>query len=125
MNRIIKFRAWDKKNKVWFEAPSEFDSSLGKFVMSADGRVYINGVYQDLELMQFTGLTDKNGKEIYEGDVVSIKRTLGEKCDCYEIKFTQGMFSISDEDILTDYWLKSCEVIGNIYENPELLPPTI
>src|SRR4051794_30019875 len=78
--RPIKFRAWDTVNKRWFYAPSPVDSRLGDFLMTADGRVYIAGVYQDLVLCQFTGLKDKHDVEIFESDVV--RRNNG---DFYEI----------------------------------------
>ena len=66
-------------------------------------------------IMQFTGLTDKNGKEVYEGDI------LDSKC---AVSFNDGMFGIFDKHNymgLNSYMSKFREVIGNIYENPELL----
>ena len=77
-------------------------------------------------LMQFTGLKDKNGKEIYEGDIVKNKSEL------YKVKFACGAFGVinieNDMDASPfcsggkwEKWLKEIEVIGNIYENPELL----
>ena len=66
--------------------------------------------YEDL--MQFTGLKDKNGKEIYEGDIV---RQDYDNALC-EVKFISGCFSPFKHD-------GQFVVIGNIYENPELLKP--
>lgn len=64
-------------------------------------------------LMQFTGLKDKNGVEIYEGDI--IKNGFGVE----EVKYLDGMYPcFFDYDIFIG---ENCEVIGNIYENPELL----
>lgn len=84
---------------------------------------YYGNIASEVELMQFTGLLDKNGKEIYEGDVVK-------SCDnqydgstfkdlLQVVEFTEGSFvPVSERH-------SSCfEVIGNIYENPELLNPT-
>lgn len=78
------------------------------------------------ELMQFTGLTDRNGKEIYEGDVVKYRmfdypfqyKNGGYKN--YEVRFSDGSWEI-EEDLSLRQYCKECEVVGNIYENPELL----
>ena len=91
---------------------------------------------EDLEFMQFTGLHDKNGKEIYEGDIVKVKLTQKEDINLYETKYKIG-FVAYDENFCLFYlknnfmkfinWAfnningKEIEVIGNIYDNPELL----
>ena len=75
--------------------------------------------------MQFTGLTDINGKEIYEGDVLNFGNN-----NPVEVKFENGAFTVFSEPlgwdfdsedipILTDF--KYCEIIGNVFENPELV----
>jgi len=68
--RPIKFRAWDRTKNRWFYPPDKMDSHLGDFSMTGDGRVYVEGLNQDLTLCQFTGLHDRNGTEIYEGDII-------------------------------------------------------
>lgn len=107
--RDIKFRAWDKKFKkmVGLKGVQDFFSIRSDGLPSND----------NYELMQYTGLKDKNGKEIYEGDIVK---------DKYGLKivyFSKGAFYLQDHDVL--YWLHDynfyIEVIGTIYENPELL----
>ncbi|MCP3462944.1 YopX family protein [Bradyrhizobium sp. CCGUVB23] len=80
---------------------------------------------EPVTLMQFTGLRDKNGREIYEGDVIEKKQ--GDKRFRYDVRFSNGSFGI--EFPPPSYlWRAFCdlprdnyEVIGNIYENPELL----
>ena len=68
---------------------------------------------------QYTGLKDRNMKEIYEGDIVKYKNMLG------KIIFLQGAFQLSDfydeEEWILGYINEDLEVIGNIYDNPELL----
>lgn len=68
---------------------------------------------------QYTGLKDRNMKEIYEGDIVKYKNMLG------KIIFLQGAFQLSDfyeeEEWILGYINEELEVIGNIYDNPELL----
>lgn len=114
--RPIKFRAWDKKTKKWVD-------SKNLYINSATGEAYTKygelGKWDDdLVLMQFTGLLDKNGKEIYEGDILDCRSLNGnEHVYNYEVKIP---------DFFQEIWSKQGEnvfVVGNIYENPELLKP--
>jgi len=104
MAREIKFRAWDKEEKQFTAMSLE-----GIFAFYDEG----NG--DRLELMQYTGLKDKNGKEIYEGDIISrIGCGLSKVVEWRETKKYAG-FNIGNE------YKYGIEVIGNIYSNPELL----
>jgi uncharacterized phage protein (TIGR01671 family) len=137
--RAIKFRAWDSVNNKWLLG-YEY-KNLGGFSMF--GEVMAFGEYQNMlsnfqiqdwykiKLMQFTGLTDKNGKEIYEGDIVTYKRSIGNWTGQYmttthKIVFSEEVFAFvmeygSSYIKLRKHWGYEYEVIGNIYENPELL----
>jgi uncharacterized phage protein (TIGR01671 family) len=129
MNREIKFRGKLVNNKEWAEGnlciriddtyiitPDE--TILGKY-----GRVFKNTIGQ------YTGLHDKNGKEIYEGDIVYCQTKFGKAKAI--IKFIDGKFVAYWDSILTHPQNGHCiacyeinkrfEVIGNIYDNPELL----
>lgn len=115
---IPKFRAWDKISKTMFPVMMiDFGQS---YVMIEE----INGLwcergFDEVELMQSTGLFDENGKEIFNGDIVLI---YGEKIS--KVFYSQGSFCV---DILNGgtplhgFSPKQLEVIGNIYENPELV----
>lgn len=122
--RQIKFRAWD------FEIRKMIDHiSLSPRIDEAIYGWGNNDVATSLYLMQYTGLKDKNGKEIYEGDIVDwdgdqfeIKYGI-QLVDAFEgIGFNLWSFYGRSEDIGKAIRLQSAiEVIGNIYENPELL----
>jgi uncharacterized phage protein (TIGR01671 family) len=113
MNRPIKFRAWGREEGRMYQ-----DIVIDGIGTGLNER--ISTAQKVWELMQFTGLTDKNGKDVFEGDVVrfnEIHKDIGGKI--VSIIFKNGCFvgdylgeKLYDEDI---------EVIGNIYENPNLI----
>ena len=124
--RPIKFRAWDKEKKDWLH-------NTKPFLDAYEASLYIS----DLELMQFTGLLDKNGIEIYEGDLIRNHKKASEYSsdpsaewiDIWEVFWNEERFiyELRGEKYSCTPWLWSetinsdgkrcCEVIGNIYEN--------
>lgn len=123
MNREIKFRAWNKKEK-YMEPVDDlqmFSNQLSIGMLSKD---YFLGK-DDVELMQYTGLHDKNGKEIYEGDILRIIVNNNIEKIC-AVEFKNGIFGVmfSKQRELTafpHFYNTTFEIIGNIYDNPELL----
>lgn len=114
----LKFRVWDKKTKRYWKQKEM--SEIGGFY-------YTYGVDPDeneFDLQQYTGLKDKNGKEIYEGDIAKGVSSLFEFKKGI-VKFHSGMFSLGNDhegSALDSCW--DVEVIGNIYENKNLLNGT-
>lgn len=131
--REIKFRVWDHNTDTMM-IPDNFefyDSKIGWIDASREaGPGSGNDGYPDqFEIMQYTGLHDKNGREIYEGDIVNVHRVALSPDDRigwveytakygYSIRF--GNRSCRQSDWANDEGAKY-EVIGNIFENPELL----
>jgi len=137
MTREIKFRAWDSKNKKF---PFVGFNLFGEVTMFDLLKQYtLQESIDNLEFSQFTGLTDKNGKEIYEGDILISK--YGDKKP-FEILF--GEHQTYQEKVgskstsIGFYWnetdgeqvgfgksidgnMDAYEVIGNVFENPELI----
>lgn len=129
--REIKFRAWDKKYKqIYYNVGMSMigikiykDKNLPEIIILDRGK-------NIFELMQYTGIKDKNGKEIYEGDIVLVDDNKG------LVVFCSGCFMIEWIDEKESYreflfFGRNCkyaregeeqvEVIGNIFENPELV----
>jgi len=120
--REIKFRAWDKAIKKIINNINLLNIDFGIFFYGNIDE-YIELV--ECKIMQYTGLKDKNGKEIYEGDII---KAIDYSPQNYQIKFIEGGFCATNKnlipiDINHFYPSTGCivEIIGNIYENPELL----
>ena len=120
--REIKFRAWDKDGEKWLDEDQFYIYPSG-VVDAWQGSDNIARVH----LMQFTGLLDRQGKEIYEGDIIKLSRYWA---DDLQQKYAEVFYTpLAKFDIACpmikkwDFYTitKECEVIGNIYENPELL----
>lgn len=133
--REIKFRVWDNENKEMLELEElnyEYGQPAIRTTMYSD---YFGT--DDMVLMQYTGLKDKNGVEIYEGDILKIPEWLwedeqeycvciyqqeNEVCDVYGfgLYIKDGYSGKYKVRVPSDEW-DEFEVVGNIYENPELI----
>lgn len=138
-----KFKVWDKENEKWLEIGGDIFLyySNGKFEV-IEGNEHYAATIENVEIVQYTGLMDKECEEIYGGYIVEIA---GHK---YIIKFEIGSFMLvrcSDKTDMSEqfenswnddvyplsqyHWdsnadediLYNCEIIGNIYENPDLV----
>jgi uncharacterized phage protein (TIGR01671 family) len=129
--REIRFRAWDKTTKTMlYIEPFEYIHIMTGKCRFDDGLID-DGHYlerDDFILMQFTGLKDKNGKDIYEGDILShfegkYQIIYNDNHACF---MADGFYEARYDDpcnIFEEIERHQVEIIGNIYENPELLKP--
>ena len=123
---IPKFRAW---HKTWEEMGKvkriRFDDDgIVTTVLFKGKELGVNEKIDELELMQSTGLYDKNGKEIFEGDIVEMAKDVYSDLTYYEIvRHRGGAYRLESNQHGCELWLRhtNCEVIGNICEDPELL----
>lgn len=124
---IPKFRAWHNElgrmmsiKNMWFQDSCLEELELNDSVMND----YITTYPDEIKLMQSTGLLDKNGREIFEGDIVKMAKDVYSDLTYYEIvRHRGGGYRLESNQHGCELWLRhtNCEVIGNIYENPELL----
>lgn len=123
MQRQIKFRAWGKANKHMYDGLhlGLYHSATGNFFSKID-KVLSTGGLDSIEIMQFTGLLDKDGHEIYEGDIVKNNDRV------WEVYWDEAgywaMAIIVPPNMRTgrnNVDAENSEIIGNIYQNPELI----
>ncbi|RRA83187.1 hypothetical protein D5F91_10780 [Streptococcus agalactiae] len=128
------FRVFNKKTKKMYSVDG-FKSSERKIYRCslADdefrcGRLetfhFVEDNLDDYILMQSTGMLDKNGVEIFDGDIVKLRYTISSDFELFKVnQFRGGSWRIDNRRRGSDLWLRKedCEVIGNIHENPELL----
>lgn len=122
--RVPKFRAWDKENKEMLFV-RQIDFMFEKVVLECYEQFFID----EVELMQYTGLRDKNGREIYEGDVVRyeccfesyVEEVIYDDKHCNFGTIDKDEKTFSFDALISDFDVDCFEVVGNKYENLELL----
>ena len=122
---IPKFRAWDKETKTMIEVSLiNFEEHLilgGYWEFGQTESIK----FDEIELMQSTGLKDKNGKEVFVGDIIKCTRGCPHEVSLvkeYGGTYIGGMPAIYLKGIREGYaWTEHEEILGNVYENPELL----
>lgn len=129
----IKFKAWHKKNKrMYYVAEIDFECETVTIAEAEDMKGEIEVDMRDVILLQYIERKDKNGKEIYGDDIVSIRNggitaivTWDEYNARYYPKIIKAKHKASDYDIRMYRTSEQWEVIGNKHENPELLKEEI
>ena len=129
MNREIKFRAWLKYGKEIVDVEEiDFMNEVINYIdndYENNEQEIVGAYFEDIELMEYTGLEDKNGKEIYEGDIVKLRANHGIGVIKYYDEWGAFIVEYIKPRPLAvlgmNYYKEDIEVLGNIYENPELL----
>lgn len=116
----LKFRIWDNSHNEFIRP----DYGLIGFCYPLDGRIAVltsnSDPIEDCDIEQYTGLKGKNGKEIYEGDILI--DDCGEPLEYWTVKYEYGKFVGETQGVVEDLFeLTDLEIIGNIHENAELL----
>jgi len=143
--REIKFRAWDTKDKYWLEPEHFYITGKGRPFTCQQGRYAISCRYELMGSKRYivefwTGLADRNGTEIFEGDKIRLSYGIPPTYDTLVIEY-------ADDEVVADisvsgWWMRNTrpngcssslcktyesdiEVIGNIHQNPELVNDAI
>ena len=135
MSREIKFRAWDKRNKIMLDNSLKGNNNYSNYLLikAIDGTLWNKKDFNseeyaiNLVLMQYTGLKDKNGKEIYEGDIVSCGKHVSGFSPMPQV-VEYKTYEFDNETIAgfspfcrTKYIAKDSEIIGNVFENSDIV----
>ena len=128
-NRKIAFRAWDRKNKKWVTDVDLSNSNVMTIRQTKDGFRFLNEKESDFDFVQFTGLLDSKGREIYEGDFVRNPSNVIWWIEWQEDKgrWTYRCGGIAEQPYGKTYFgltyssAIKMEILGNRFSNPELL----
>lgn len=131
---IPKFRAWIKTEKRMIETDDLLDIDYENEVVTTQQVYFENGlpndrdldnfVFEEVELMQSTAMVDRVGRIIFEGDIVKMSKDVYSEPTYYEVvRHYGGAYRLESKQHGCELWLRhtDCEVVGNIYENKELL----
>lgn len=129
-----RFRVWVNEIKAFLEPDDILSIDYENKEIVTQQVYFENGLpddrdiycydFDEIEFMQSTGLKDKNGKEIFEGDVVKMAKDIYSEPTYYEVvRHRGGAYRLESKQHGCELWLRhtDCEVVGNVYENKELL----
>ena len=119
--RKIKFRAWDKENEKMMKV-SSLHLENKEISVKENGTFHL---FRMQDLMQYTGVKDKNGKEIYENDLISCNKhkniVVFFEGGCFKVKYLRNSTTTITCTLNSFLEKYKCKISGNIYEHPELL----
>lgn len=120
---IPKFRAWLKKEQKMDNYIDHISWLEDELYCIGDGITYMVSA-EDLVLMQSTGMVDRDGRIIFEGDIVKMSKDVYSEPTYYEVvRHYGGAYRLESKQHGCELWLRhtDCEIVGNVYENKELL----
>jgi uncharacterized phage protein (TIGR01671 family) len=119
----LRFRAWLKQKQKMNNEIDHISWLEDELYCIGDGITYMVSA-EDLVLMQSTDMVDRNGKIIFAGDIVKMAKDVYSEPTYYEVvRHYGGAYRLESKQHGCELWLRhtDCEVVGNIYENPDLL----
>ena len=120
---IPKFRAWLKKEQKMDNYIDHISWLEDELYCIGDGITYMVSA-EDLELMQSTAMVDRDGRIIFEGDIVKMSKDVYSEPTYYEVvRHYGGAYRLESKQHGCELWLRhtDCEIVGNVFENKELL----